>query len=58
MSRVRLDQGRWVSVAISSRLRKEAWDSDLFWLTDELIERLRQLFSMNLGKPWVDAGGC
>ena len=28
--------------------------SDLFWLTDEQVERLRPFFPKNHGKPWVD----
>ncbi len=32
--------------------------SDLFWLTDEQIERLRPFFPKSHGKPRVTIGGC
>ncbi len=28
--------------------------SDLFWLTDEQVERLRPFFPKSHGRPWVD----
>jgi hypothetical protein len=36
------------------RLCKETGMSDLFWLTDEQIERLRPFFPKSHGKPRVD----
>jgi len=32
--------------------------SDLFWLTDEQVKRLRPFFPKSHGKPRVDTGGC
>jgi hypothetical protein len=32
--------------------------SDLFWLTEEQIERLRSFFPKSHGKPRVDDRGC
>ena len=43
-----------VSVTIRFRLRKETGMSDLFWLTDEQMERLRPFFPKSHGKPRVD----
>jgi transposase len=42
-----------VSVAILLWLREEAGTSDLFWLTNEQVERLRPLFTKSHGKPRV-----
>ena len=36
------------------RLREETGMSDLFWLTDEQMERLRPFFPRSYGKPRVD----
>ncbi len=43
-----------VGGAIWFRLRKETGMSDLFWLTDEQMERLRPFFPKSHGKPRVD----
>lgn len=43
-----------MSVAICFRLCKETEMSDLFWLTDEQVERLRPFFPKSHGRPRVD----
>ncbi len=40
-----------MSVAIWFRLHEETGMSDLFWLTDEQMERLRPFFPKSHGKP-------
>ena len=43
-----------MSVAIWFRFRKETKKSDLFWLMDEQMERLRPFFPKSQGKPRMD----
>ena len=43
-----------VSIAIWFRPREETRVSDLFWLTDEPVERLRPFLPKSHGKPRVD----
>lgn len=43
-----------MSVAIRSMVREEIEMSDLFWLTDEQMERLRPVSPKSHGKPRVD----
>ena len=42
---------------IQLSLREETRMSDLFWLTNEQIERLRPFFPKSHGKPRVRLGG-
>ena len=43
-----------MSIAIWLRFRDESRMSDLFWLTDEQVKRLRPFFPKSHGKPRVD----
>jgi len=43
-----------VRAAIRSRLYKETWIGNLFWLTDARVERLRPFFPKSHGKPRID----